>query len=88
MEKEGLIKVITDRKGYILGTHIVGAQAGEIIQGFLIAKARKIPLAKLSGVMYIYPTLSELVKKTAAKPFVEKTNNPLVKLLLNVMKKF
>jgi pyruvate/2-oxoglutarate dehydrogenase complex dihydrolipoamide dehydrogenase (E3) component len=87
-EKDGLVKVITDRKGRILGAHVVGAQAGEIIQGFIIAKANKIPLAKLSGLLYIYPTLSELVKKTAGKPFVEKANNPLVKFILKVMKVF
>ena len=86
-EKEGLVKVITDNKGRILGAHIVGAQAGEIIQGFLIAKSFKIPLAKLSQALFIYPTLSELVKKTAAKPLLEKMNNPLVKFVLSIMKK-
>jgi pyruvate/2-oxoglutarate dehydrogenase complex dihydrolipoamide dehydrogenase (E3) component len=88
VEKDGLIKIITNKKGQILGAHAVGAQAGEIIQGLLIAKAQGIPLAKLSGVMFIYPTLSELVKKTAAKPFVEKADNPLVKFALKVMRTF
>lgn len=87
LEKEGLVKVITDKKGYILGAHIAGSNAGEIIQGFLIAKSFKIPLAKLSQPIFIYPTLSELVKKTAAKPLVEKANNRLIKFFLRVMKK-
>jgi pyruvate/2-oxoglutarate dehydrogenase complex dihydrolipoamide dehydrogenase (E3) component len=88
VEKEGLIKIITNKKGHIIGAHAVGAQAGEIIQGCLIAKAHKIPLAKLVGVMFIYPTLSELVKKTAAKPFIEKADNPVVKFALKVMRTF
>mgnify|MGYP001581193183 CR=1 FL=1 len=86
LEKEGLIKVITDKKGFILGAHIVGAQASEIIQGFLLAKFFKIPLSKLSQALFIYPTLSELVKKTAAKPLLEKANNPLVKFALSMLK--
>jgi len=86
--KEGLIKVVLDKKRRLLGAHVVGAQAGEIIQGFIIAKANKIPLAKLSGALYIYPTLSELVKKTGGKAFVEKADNPLVKLVLRVMRRF
>jgi pyruvate/2-oxoglutarate dehydrogenase complex dihydrolipoamide dehydrogenase (E3) component len=86
VEKEGLLKVITDEKGLILGAHIVGANAGEIIQGFLIAKSQKIPLSKLAQTMFMYPTLSELIKKTAAKPLVEKGNKPLVKLLLKILK--
>lgn len=86
LEKEGLIKVITDNKGYILGAHIAGARAGELIQGFLLAKSLRLPLWKISQVLYIYPTLSELVKKTAAKPLVEKMDNPLVRLLLKAMR--
>ncbi|HLD82726.1 MAG TPA: FAD-dependent oxidoreductase [Candidatus Omnitrophota bacterium] len=82
VEKEGLIKVITDNKGYILGAHIVGVNAGELMQGFIIAKNLKIVLEKLSRPIYIYPTLSELVKKTAAKPLLEKMNNPLIKFVL------
>lgn len=87
LEKEGLMKVITDKKGYILGAHIVGASAGEIMQGFALAKSLKIPLAKLSQLIFIYPTLSELVKKTAAKPLLEKANSPLVKFLMKIMKR-
>jgi len=86
VEKEGLLKIITDEKGLILGAHIVGANAGEIIQGFLIAKSQRIPLSKLAQTMFIYPTLSELVKKTAAKPLVETGNQPLVKWLLKVLR--
>jgi pyruvate/2-oxoglutarate dehydrogenase complex dihydrolipoamide dehydrogenase (E3) component len=87
LEKEGLIKVVTDRKGHILGAHIVGAQASEIIQGFLIMKALRIPLAKISSLLYIYPTLSELIKKTASISLLEKLNNPLVKFIMKIVKK-
>src|SRR3989339_67550 len=87
IEKQGFVKIITDNKGILLGAHIAGANAGEVIQGFLIAKSLKIPVTKLTRVMYIYPTLSELVKKTAAKPLLEKMDNPLIKLLLKILRK-
>ncbi len=86
LEKQGLIKIITDKKGLILGAHVVGANAGEIIQGFLIAKSNRMPLSKLAQTLYIYPTLSELVKKTAAKPFIEQGNNPFIKFVIKAMK--
>jgi len=85
--KEGLVKVVTNKKGYILGASIVGANAGEIIQGLVVAKSLNQPLAKIAPMLYIYPTLSELVKKTAAKNLVEKMDNPLVKLILKVMRR-
>lgn len=86
-EKDGLVKVITDKKGYILGAHIVGAKAGEIIQGFIIAKSMRMPLSKLATPLFIYPTLSELVKKTAAKPLLEKLNSPLVKFVIRMLRR-
>lgn len=84
--EEGLLKVITNNKGYILGAHIVGSHAGELMQGFIIAKSQKIPLHKLASPMFIYPTLSELVKKIAAQALVEKTNKPMVKKIISLMK--
>lgn len=86
MEKEGMVKIITDKKGYILGAKIVGSKAGEIIQGLMVAKSQKIPLSKLATMMYIFPTLSELIKKTAAKNLVEVTANPIVKILLKLLR--
>ena len=85
-EQRGLLKIITDDKEIILGAHIVGANAGEIIQGFIIAKSQKIPLSQLAQTMFIYPTLSELVKKTAAKPLIEKGNQPLIQWALKILK--
>lgn len=82
-----MVKIITNTKGYILGAHVAGAQASEIIQGFLIAKSLKIPASKLSGPLFIYPTLSELVKKTAAKPLIDKLNNPLVRMAMKILKR-
>ncbi|PIQ88799.1 MAG: hypothetical protein COV72_05840 [Candidatus Omnitrophica bacterium CG11_big_fil_rev_8_21_14_0_20_42_13] len=86
-EKNGLIKIITDKKGYILGAHITGSSASEIMQGLLIAKSFNIKLSKIAEVLFIYPTLSEIVKKTAAKPLIAMADNPLIKFVLNIIKK-
>ena len=80
----GLLKVITDKKGYILGAHAAGADAAEIIHPLIIAKALHIKFSKLAEPMFIYPTLSELVKKTAALALEEYLNKPVVKFFLNL----
>ncbi|MDD5070566.1 MAG: hypothetical protein PHV17_07525, partial [Candidatus Omnitrophica bacterium] len=85
-KNEGFIKVITDKKGLIIGASIIGDKASEIIQGLIVAKALKTKFSKLASILYIYPTLSELVKKTAAKPLIEKANNHLIKIFLNLLK--
>lgn len=86
-QTSGIIKVIADKKNRLLGADIVGNVSGEIIQGLLIAKANKITLSKLTQTMFIYPTLSELIYKTARKSFVEKKDKPLIKFLLKLLKK-
>lgn len=82
----GLLKVITDKKGYIVGAHAVGAEAAEIIHPLVIAKAMQIKFAKLAEPMFIYPTLSELVKKTAALALEDRLNRPVLKFFLNLIK--
>ncbi|MFQ5681297.1 MAG: dihydrolipoyl dehydrogenase family protein, partial [Candidatus Omnitrophota bacterium] len=85
-EKDGLAKIITDKRGYLLGAHIVGAQAAEVIQGLLVAKSQRIPLSKIASTLFIYPTFSEIIKKTAAYALIEKMKNPLVKWIIGIMK--
>ncbi|MFO7605250.1 MAG: NAD(P)/FAD-dependent oxidoreductase [Desulfurivibrionaceae bacterium] len=80
----GFLKVITDKKGYILGAHAVGTEAAEIIHPLVIAKTLGIKFSKLAEPMFIYPTLSELVKKTAALALAEYLNRPLVKFFLKL----
>ena len=87
LEKDGLVKIITDKKGYILGAHIVGAHSSELMQGLLIAKSSRLPLSKIAPMLFIYPTLSELIKKTSAKTLVEKMGNPVIKYVINALKK-
>jgi pyruvate/2-oxoglutarate dehydrogenase complex dihydrolipoamide dehydrogenase (E3) component len=84
--EDGLVKLITDKKGLIVGAHIIGSEAAEIIQGLLVAKSLKIPASKLAQILYIYPTLSELIKKTTAQPLVESLNNPILKAFIGILK--
>lgn len=87
VRKEGLVKVIANRRGFILGAHVVGAGASEVAHGFVMAKCLKVPLSRMSEVVFIYPTLSELVKTTATKFLLDKLKRGWVKTLLRVAKR-
>ncbi len=58
-QKQGLVKVISDDKGFILGAHIVGEDAGELISVFSMAMANNIKLDNIKEVIFSHPTLSE-----------------------------
>jgi pyruvate/2-oxoglutarate dehydrogenase complex dihydrolipoamide dehydrogenase (E3) component len=63
--KHGFIKVITRTDGRILGCTIVGAEAGELIQFWVMALAKDMLIGDLTGLVLPYPTLSELSKRVA-----------------------
>ncbi|NQT94868.1 MAG: dihydrolipoyl dehydrogenase [Candidatus Omnitrophica bacterium] len=59
-ETEGLIKLITEADGKrILGAHIMGALASELISDFAISIKNGLSADELSDTVYAHPTLSE-----------------------------
>ncbi len=61
-ETEGLVKTIFDAKtGALLGAHLLGAEATELIQGFVIAKTLETTEAELIAAIFPHPTLSEMM---------------------------
>jgi len=62
----GFAKVITDRKGRIIGATIVGPHAGELILPWVMAVSGKWKIGKMAGAIAPYPTLSETAKRAAA----------------------
>ncbi|MFH0976169.1 MAG: NAD(P)/FAD-dependent oxidoreductase [Spirochaetota bacterium] len=78
----GLAKFICTKKGRILGIHILGKRAGEIIHEVHAAKTLGVPLHRLSSVIHIYPTYSEIVRLAARDAYIDRIkNNPVVKLI-------
>ena len=61
----GFCKVVVKPGGKILGATIVGRGAGELIITLVLAMRHGIPLGRLAGAIYPYPTMSEIVKRTA-----------------------
>lgn len=76
----GTVKIILDKKGYILGASILGDRAGEIISQIQTIKSLHINMGKLSGVIHPYPTYSEVLVKIGKKVYVDNLlNQPVVK---------
>ena len=73
-ETQGFTKVIASKwRGKILGVHIIGTNAGEVLHEYVLAMQEGIPLRKLSGIMHVYPTYSTSVWRVAAKWISEGT---------------
>ncbi|MCP5102426.1 MAG: NAD(P)/FAD-dependent oxidoreductase, partial [bacterium] len=58
-EKSGLVKVIAGEDGTLVGAHIVGAEAGELMPILNYAVTKKMKAAEFKEMTFIHPTLSE-----------------------------
>jgi pyruvate/2-oxoglutarate dehydrogenase complex dihydrolipoamide dehydrogenase (E3) component len=79
--KEGFLRVLTNKRGLILGATIVGENAGDLISEISVAMAAGLTLGKLSQVIHPYPTHAEAVRK-AADIFNRRRFGPNLKRLI------
>lgn len=61
-EWEGLVKlVVNEKNGQILGGHIIGPHAGDLIAEIALAMRHGIPARGIMETIHTHPTLSEAV---------------------------
>ena len=61
-ETEGFVKIIRDKKyGEILGAHIVGSHASEIIHELTVARENEYTVEEVDLAIHAHPTLSEAI---------------------------
>lgn len=66
---EGLVKIVTDRRGRVLGAGIAAAHAGELIQPWILAVGRGLGIGAMAGMIAPYPTLGEAGRRAAGSFF-------------------
>ena len=64
-ETEGFIKVVTSKRGRILGATIVGSHAGDLLMPWIMAVQQKQKIGAIANLIAPYPTVSEVSKRVA-----------------------
>jgi len=65
-ETEGFVKILRDKKyGEILGAHIVGAHASEMIHELAVARENEYTVEEIELAIHAHPTMSEAVAQAA-----------------------
>lgn len=77
-EIEGFAKIIL-RKNKIVGAHIVGLRAGELIHEFVLAMRLNLTLADLNKAIHVYPTLSKITQAVGTEKTIASLSSPFVK---------
>jgi len=84
----GLIKMITDKKGRILGVSIVGAGAGDMINMWALAITNRMKLSDVRGFVPAYPTMGEIGKRAAISFYAPMTRKPIVRRAIGWLRRF
>ena len=74
-ETEGIVKLVFDEKyGELLGAHIIGSEATELIAELGLARALESTNEELFRTMHAHPTLSEAIMEAAGDAFGQAIN--------------
>lgn len=84
----GLIKVITDKKGRIIGVSIAGHGAGEMINMWALAVSKGMGVRDIAGYVAPYPTMAEAGKRAAITYFAPLARSPRLRKLIGFLRMF
>ncbi len=82
---EGFVKLMV-RRGRPVGATVVGAGAGDILQGLGLAIAARMPIGALAGQIVAYPTRAEIGKRAAGQYYVPRLfQSPIVRQVVRLL---
>jgi pyruvate/2-oxoglutarate dehydrogenase complex dihydrolipoamide dehydrogenase (E3) component len=87
-QTEGLIKLVADRKGGILGVVIAGAQATELIVPWGLAIQKRMNVREMAGLIAPSQSLSELSQKAALSFQAPLAAKPGIRRLIGFLRRF
>ncbi len=84
---DGFVKVITTKRGRVVGASMVGEHAGELIQTWSLAMHKGMNIGALASIVSPYPTLAEINKRAAINFYTPSLTNPLIRRVIGLARK-
>ena len=85
---EGVVRVISDNKGKILGASILAPNAGELIHSWTLAVHARLKMSAMAGAIAPYPSWSEASQRAAGAFFTDRLFSARTKKLVQFLLKF
>jgi pyruvate/2-oxoglutarate dehydrogenase complex dihydrolipoamide dehydrogenase (E3) component len=86
-DTHGLVKVLTTRKGRVVGADVLGRNAGELIAPYAMAIAEGLTVKSLIDTVLPYPTRSETARRAAIAFYAPKLDSPLLRRVIRLLRK-
>ena len=83
----GFGKLVTTKKGKVLGVSLVGRHAGDHIHVWALAMSAKLKLSALTGMIAPYPTRGEIGKRLAGKWYTPALFSDRTRRVVSVLKR-
>jgi pyruvate/2-oxoglutarate dehydrogenase complex dihydrolipoamide dehydrogenase (E3) component len=87
-QTEGHIKLVTTKRGRIVGATIVGPHAGELITTWTLAITQGMKVGAFLGTVIPYPTLAETGKRAAVSYYTPSLTNPWTRRIIGFLRRF
>jgi pyruvate/2-oxoglutarate dehydrogenase complex dihydrolipoamide dehydrogenase (E3) component len=84
----GHVKAIVTSSGKILGCTIAAPHAGELIAPWVLALSKGMKVQDLAGLVFAYPTFSEVSKRAAVEFLKPATQNSWLRGLIGLARRF
>ena len=84
---KGQVKIIASPYGKLLGVHILGPRAGELLTEFTLARRRGIRLHEIGLTVHVYPTLGMAAQRATDNWFSEMADKSLVKKAIKIFRR-
>src|SRR5262249_16999991 len=82
---QGMVKILTAGwSGKIIGAHILGPRAGELIHEFVLAMQRGLTARHIADMIHVYPTLNMANQRAAQRWYQKQAERPLARWLLKL----
>jgi pyruvate/2-oxoglutarate dehydrogenase complex dihydrolipoamide dehydrogenase (E3) component len=84
----GEVKVITGRRGHILGATILSAAAGDLILPWALAISQRLKIGAMANLIVPYPTRGEAGKRAAGSFYTPSLFAPRTRRLVRLLARF
>src|SRR5262249_9069710 len=66
-ERAGMAKLLVDREGQILGAHVIGPRAGELVHEPAVAMRHRVPVSGIAETIHAFPNFAEIWEAVARR---------------------
>ncbi|MBS4021523.1 MAG: NAD(P)/FAD-dependent oxidoreductase [Dethiobacter sp.] len=84
---DGRVKILSSPFGKLLGVHILGPRAGELINEFVLARRKGLRLHDIGLTSHTYPTLSLAGQRASDEWFAGWVDRPWAKFIIRMLRR-